>query len=456
MTEILKNFCSERRLKMKNIFLNLCVAAGLVLGIFQPVSAANFIQCDSYVNIRQQPSTSSSIVGYIQNEGYIQDILEDTQNGWSKIKSGNVIGWVDNSYIINARLGEVGYTVAIVKKENMPITKYQNPNSEVIATLTKGDTIECVKQEGLSIILAFKNGEYGFADTNSVRIRNYCITAQTIEEKQNGKDTVIEMVISQPFEKTAREEKQEPAQPIIQTNENIQSNISNQSTSAIEEIVYQNDYIENDYSTMEENFYNNQDNYNEFYYDNFDYNYNNYYEQEEIVEDSVETGLTEIEPSYEIIEEEVFCEEEFQQQPIYEENEEIIYDQEIEPLQQETNINTSNSDIIAYGNQFVGNPYVWGGNSLTDGIDCSHFVWQVLSNTGHYSGDYEVSDGWANLGEEVGSLDEAVAGDVIVYPGHVALYDGQGSLLQARGSAYGITNDRDATYNDILAIRHFD
>lgn len=431
---------------MKNIFLSLCVAVGLVLGIFQPVSAANFIQCDSYVNIRQQPSTFSSIVGYIQNEGYIEEILENTQNGWSKIKSGNVTGWIDNNYIINAHLGEVGYTLAIVKKDNMPITKYQNPNSEIIATLAEGDTIECVKQKGLSIILAFKNGEYGFADTNSVRIRNYCTTAQTIEEKQNGKDTVIEMVVSQPFEKTAKEERREPAQSTIQTNENTQNNISNQPTSAIEEIVYQDNYIENDYSSVEENFYNNQDNYNESCYDNFDYNYNNYYEQEEIVEDSVETGIIlydqEVEPL---------------QQVITEENEEeFLYDQEAEPLQQETNTNTSNSDIIAYGNQFVGNPYVWGGNSLTDGIDCSHFVWQVLSNTGHYSGDYEISDGWANLGEEVGSLDEAVAGDVIVYPGHVAIYDGQGSLLQARGSAYGITNDRDATYNNILAIRHFD
>jgi cell wall-associated NlpC family hydrolase len=109
---------------------------------------------------------------------------------------------------------------------------------------------------------------------------------------------------------------------------------------------------------------------------------------------------------------------------------EISYDYEYEETYEEmtpaeeTTSNAANSDIIAYGSQFVGNPYSWGGNSLTDGIDCSHFVWQVLSNTGHYDGEYAVSDGWASLGSEVGSLDEAVAGDVIVYPGHVALYDG--------------------------------
>ena len=44
----------------------------------------------------------------------------------------------------------------------------------------------------------------------------------------------------------------------------------------------------------------------------------------------------------------------------------------------------SGSSIVAYADQFVGNPYVWGGNSLTNGIDCSHFVYQVLKNTGAY------------------------------------------------------------------------
>lgn len=456
---------------MKNIFLSLCVAAGLVLGIFQPVSAANFIQCDSYVNIRQQPSTSSSIVGYVQNEGYIQDILEDTQNGWSKIKSGNVVGWIDNSYIVNAPLGAIGYTVAIVKNDQIKVTQYQNPASDIIATLCQGEIIECVKQKGLSIILAFKNGEYGFADANSVKIRNFCETAKTIEEKQSGKDTVIEMIVSQPFERKERISPYKEESKSLENNENIQNNVSNQNTYIAEETIYQSNYVVDNYSDMEENFYNYQDNYDELYYSNFDYNYNNYWDQEEIIEDVIETGIMEegellydqeVEPlqqeEYQYQQEFLYDEEvEPLQQEEYQTDEEFLYDQEVEPLQQVTSTgNSANPDIIEYGSQFVGNPYVWGGNSLTDGIDCSHFVWQVLSNTGHYSGDYEVSDGWANLGDEVSSLDEAVAGDVIVYPGHVALYDGQGSLLQARGSAYGITNDRDATYNNILAIRHFD
>lgn len=115
----------------------------------------------------------------------------------------------------------------------------------------------------------------------------------------------------------------------------------------------------------------------------------------------------------------------------------------------------SGSSIVAYADQFVGNPYVWGGNSLTNGIDCSHFVYQVLKNCGVYSGGYTTSAGWRYLGSPVGSLSEARAGDVICYSGHVAIYDGSGGIVEAKGSAWGITHDRSATCNTILAIRRF-
>ena len=116
---------------------------------------------------------------------------------------------------------------------------------------------------------------------------------------------------------------------------------------------------------------------------------------------------------------------------------------------------SSGSAIVAYADQFVGNPYVWGGNSLTNGIDCSHFVYQVLKNCGVYSGGYTTSSGWRSLGSPVGSLSEAQAGDVICYSGHVAIYDGYGGIVEAKGSAWGITHDRSADCKTILAIRRF-
>ena len=103
---------------------------------------------------------------------------------------------------------------------------------------------------------------------------------------------------------------------------------------------------------------------------------------------------------------------------------------------------STGNGIITFAKQFVGRPYVWGGNSLTDGIDCSHFVWQILTRCGAYDGEYTTSDGWRSLGTEVTSLDEARTGDVICYNGHVALYDGEGKIVEALNENAGITCNR--------------
>lgn len=117
---------------------------------------------------------------------------------------------------------------------------------------------------------------------------------------------------------------------------------------------------------------------------------------------------------------------------------------------------TGDTDIVNYARQFVGKtPYAWGGNSYETGMDCSHFVWNVLKDTGAYDGDYVTSDGFLGLGETVDGLENAQAGDVIVYNGHVAIYDGEGGIIEAKGAAYGTTNDRAADSSEIIGIRRF-
>ena len=111
--------------------------------------------------------------------------------------------------------------------------------------------------------------------------------------------------------------------------------------------------------------------------------------------------------------------------------------------------------IVAYADQFVGNPYVWGGNSLTDGCDCSHFVWLVLRDTIGYPDGYTTSKGWPYRGVKVNSLAEAQAGDIICYSGHVAIYDGNGGIVEALNRKVGIVHHRKADSTTILAIRRF-
>jgi cell wall-associated NlpC family hydrolase len=96
------------------------------------------------------------------------------------------------------------------------------------------------------------------------------------------------------------------------------------------------------------------------------------------------------------------------------------------------------ADLAAYALQFVGNPYVWGGVSLTNGADCSGFIMAVYAQYG-YSLPHS-SFSMRSSGRGV-SLSEAQAGDIICYSGHVALYIGNGRIVHAKNSDYGIVTD---------------
>ncbi len=118
---------------------------------------------------------------------------------------------------------------------------------------------------------------------------------------------------------------------------------------------------------------------------------------------------------------------------------------------------TAGQKIVDYAQNFVGNKYVSGGDSLTDGCDCSHFVYLVLKDVGAYKGAYTTSNNWAKLGKEVKGVAKAQAGDVFVYNGHVGIYDGKGHLIEARSPKLGITNNGGVNKPDkkLIAIRRF-
>ncbi len=106
--------------------------------------------------------------------------------------------------------------------------------------------------------------------------------------------------------------------------------------------------------------------------------------------------------------------------------------------------------VAEFALQFVGNPYVYGGTSLTDGADCSGFVLSVYKEFGVSLPHSSASD--RSQGYAVASLDEAQPGDLICYSGHVALYIGGGQIVHASTSKTGIIVSK-ADYRKILAIR---
>lgn len=104
--------------------------------------------------------------------------------------------------------------------------------------------------------------------------------------------------------------------------------------------------------------------------------------------------------------------------------------------------------VVDYALQFVGNPYVYGGTSLTNGCDCSGFTVGVYANFGVKIPRM----GQRNAGYAVGSYAEAQPGDILVYSGHVAIYMGNDQIVHAASPSQGICVGN-ARYAKILAIR---
>ena len=111
--------------------------------------------------------------------------------------------------------------------------------------------------------------------------------------------------------------------------------------------------------------------------------------------------------------------------------------------------------ILQFASQFIGNPYVWGGTSLTDGADCSGFVQQIYKQYGYDLP--RVAEDQSQCGTKI-PVEDAQPGDLIFYAKgghiyHVVMYAGDGKTIEAASTKLGIIESKVNTKNAVWATR---
>ncbi|MCD7735363.1 MAG: C40 family peptidase [Lachnospiraceae bacterium] len=359
-----------------------------------------FAQCEDYVNIRAETSTEGEITAKIYNNDSATVISE--ADGWYEISSGNAHGYVKAEYFATgeeaeAIADEVAYNVARVETESLNIRSGASTDSEVIDVALEGDEIEVVLYGEDWMKVALGNDVYGYIKADYVEYVTYYPVAETLEEEAAR---LIEE------ENAVNAETEAP-----QTEAAIQTEAAAVETEAVQ--------AETAAQTETEAV------------------------QAETVAQT-ETGAAQAETTAQTETEAAQTETSAQT--------------ETEATQSSSSSSSSTgASIASYALQFVGNPYVYGGTSLTSGADCSGFVQSVFAYFGISLS--RTASAQTSNGTSV-SLSEIQAGDLLFYSSngdgvidHVAIYTGSGMIVHAANSSRGICTDSAYYSTPICAVR---
>lgn len=451
--------------------------------------------CESYVAMRAEPSTDAQVIGRLAN--FSAATVIGAQDGWYQVTSGGLTGWVSCDYFLEgdeaiAAADSVAYQIAVPNVEAVNVRSNMDENSNIVGVGNSANQLIVTNYDGGAwVAVNTVDGGSGYVNADYVTLQNVYpeATAEPIPtpvatvEETTSDYTESESV---DYTNTDTETPIEHEVPQEEYTEDTSSNgeylgtytltaycgceACNSGNAGITAMgvkpsegwtvacnslplgtqisINGNTYEVQDTGNMDDGtidiFMNSHDEALNFGVQSADVYVISYGSGEAVSTQSESETAEAVDTSYEESETQVDI------------GDGYIYDTESDTVTDTSTgeVYSGDTDIVNYARQFVGKtPYAWGGNSYETGMDCSHFVWNVLKDTGAYDGDYVTSDGFLNLGEPVDGLENAQAGDVIVYNGHVAIYDGEGGIIEAKGAAYGTTNDRAADSSEILGIR---
>lgn len=429
------------------------------------VDTTGFTVCNEYVNIRATGDTEGEVLGKLYNNAAVY-ILGVDENGWYRVRSGNVEGYVASQYIATGSQAEgiasqVGYNVAEVGAEVLNVRASASQDSDVVATVAESDQIEVVEDCGEWLKVAVSPDCYGYVSADYVNAETQYKVAESIEEEQArlaeeqaAADAAwLEYLAQQEAEQAAAEAQwlayvqQEAANQ--QTDQTVQQapaadTSGTSDAQAAADAAYQeylNAQAEADAATQQAD--------EQLVYDTAaqaEEAYEAFLAAQAQADQAVagqtvtDSGTTDVAADYteDTYTEDIYTEDTYTEDVYTEDT--YTEDTPSEPEYVEETTSSLGQQIADFACQFVGNPYVWGGTSLTGGADCSGFTQSVMSHFGIGISRTAASQSGGGTPVDLGSIQ---AGDLLFYSdgsgiGHVSIYIGNGQVVHASNPTNGI------------------
>ena len=371
------------------------------------VGTLAFAQCEEYINIRESASTDSAVTAKIYNNG--SATIEEQDGDWYKIRSGNAEGYVMAEYFVTGEAADAvaqkaAYNVAMVHPTDLNIRSDANEDSEVLATAHEKDELEVVAWDGDWMKVALGGDVYGYVNAYYVDYKTYYPTAETIEEEQARLSAEQEAAEAADYE------------------------VSDDTAETLPEETYEEPTVDDSSDTEEASYPDDSD--------------ETTWTEAPAMDETVWTEApAETEAPYtEAPETEAPYTEAPETEAPYTEAPETEAPYTEAPETEAPSTSGVGQQIADFAVQYVGNPYVWGGTSLTEGADCSGFVQTVFANFGLYLSRTAESQSYGGISI---SLDNLQPGDLLFYNStgsidHVAIYIGGGQIVHAANSRSGI------------------
>ena len=456
----------------KKLWITSCIlAAGLTMNLAGVVNAADaetgeliFAQCESYINIRSEADENSEVVAKLYNDGSAT-VEETDEDGWYKIKSGNAIGYVKSEYFATGEQAKeiadkVAYNVAVVNAEALNVRATPSEESTVIDVASESEELEVVDTSGEWATVALGNDVYGFIHPDYCEYKTYYPTAVTLEEeadRQAAEEAKAkeETVTEQPAEEASYKEVSEntdisDSEDVSYAEDTASADATYTDETPSTEEAYVDEIPETDAVYTDET-----PSTDTAYVDETPETDVPYTEAPETDAPYTEAPETEA-PYTEAPETEAPYTEAPETEAPYTEAPETEAPETEAPYTEvpeteapyteapETEAPASDSsvgqEIANYAVQFVGNPYVYGGTSLTNGTDCSGFTQSVMANFGIYIARTAADQAYGGTSVSVSDIQP---GDLLFYSdgsgiSHVALYIGGGQIVHAATESQGI------------------